>query len=123
MECIIKNWPYLAPSEPENWASKKWAIYNGILKAKGEIVIQTDADCLISENWIRSMVSGFTDSSIGFISSLTPLKGNTTNLVNDLFVILNYYLDYFFGIIRFQMNFFNPSNLLKSSVIILCECR
>ncbi len=82
---------------PENWAPKKWAIYNGILKAKGEIIIQTDADCLLGNNWVKSMVSGFTDSSIGFISSLTPLKGNKVNLFNDLFLMDSLAQDLFSG--------------------------
>lgn len=50
---------------PENLertrAHKKRAIEKGISEAKGEIILTTDADCNVSESWIRSMAACFTD--------------------------------------------------------------
>ncbi len=40
-------------------AHKKQAIGFGISKAKGEIILFTDADCTSSPEWIRTMVIGF----------------------------------------------------------------
>ncbi len=31
---------------PDNWGSKKWALTQCIKKSKGEIILQTDADCM-----------------------------------------------------------------------------
>ena len=58
---------------PNDWAGKKWALYNGIQKSIGEIILQTDADCVVEKNWIKSMVSQFSDESVGFVCGLTPL--------------------------------------------------
>ena len=63
-------------SLPNNWVGKKWALFNGIKKSKGEIILQTDADCTMSKKWISSMISQFSDKSVGFVSSLTPLFAN-----------------------------------------------
>ena len=40
-------------------APKKNAITQGILQSRGEIVLITDADCLVSPIWIRSMIACF----------------------------------------------------------------
>ncbi len=40
-------------------AHKKQAIEFGISKAQGEIILFTDADCVSSPEWIRTMVVGF----------------------------------------------------------------
>ena len=58
---------------PENWTGKKWALYNGIKKSKGEICVQTDADCIAKKRWLELLTEHFHDPSIGFVSSLTPL--------------------------------------------------
>jgi len=93
-----KNLSYIdITATPENWAPKKWAIYNGILQARGEIILQTDADCYHNENWIASMVNSFSDQSIGFVSSLTPLISKKDNLFNDLFLMDSLAQDLFSG--------------------------
>ena len=58
---------------PNEWAGKKWALYNGIKKARGEIILQTDADCTVNNNWIDAIVSQFSDETIGFVCGLSPL--------------------------------------------------
>lgn len=40
---------------------KKLALSRGITMAKGEIILTTDADCIVPQGWISSMVSHFTD--------------------------------------------------------------
>jgi len=66
---------------PDIWASKKWALYQGIKKAKGEIILQTDADCIVGSEWISAISSQFIDDSVGFVCGLTPLY----NKDNDSF--------------------------------------
>ncbi len=42
---------------------KKSALEVGIKQAKGEIIIQTDADCQMPEGWLQSMVASFNSKS------------------------------------------------------------
>ena len=72
---------------PSIWAGKKWAIHNGIKISGGDIIIQTDADCYMSKNWIKSMVFPFENTSVGFVSSLTPLLSNKNNIFKELFLM------------------------------------
>lgn len=49
----------LSASTPPERSSKKAALQQGISRAKGEIILQTDADCSIPPSWIRSMLAYF----------------------------------------------------------------
>lgn len=44
-------------SLPESMAGKKQAIAEGVKKARGELIITTDADCEMGESWLSSIVS------------------------------------------------------------------
>jgi len=57
-------------------AHKKHAIEFGITKAKGEIIILTDADCLNEPTWISSMIDEFTIDT-GLVSG--PVKFISNN--------------------------------------------
>lgn len=52
--------------------SKKKALAYGITHAKGEIILTTDADCLVPEHWISSMVNYFSTPEIKLVSG--PIK-------------------------------------------------
>ena len=82
---------------PLNWSNKKWAIYNGILVAKGEIILQTDADCYMSNKWIKLMINPFKSSDVGFVSSLTPIIYPTNNIFRNLFLMDGIAQDIFSG--------------------------
>lgn len=43
---------------------KKAAQYYGVLAASHELIIQTDADCVVPENWIERMSAGFNSSDL-----------------------------------------------------------
>lgn len=47
---------------------KKEAIQLGWSKSKGEFVFQTDADCELPAQWLKSMMSNFIDSSVILVS-------------------------------------------------------
>lgn len=51
---------------------KKWALHQGILKAKGEILCFTDADCIPSAVWIESLITYF-DPDVGLVAGYSPL--------------------------------------------------
>jgi len=64
----IKNLKIINIEEtPKDWGSKKWAINTCISIAKGNIILQTDADCIHHKNWIYEMVQPFHNYNIGFI--------------------------------------------------------
>ncbi len=63
-------------------AHKKQAIEFGISKAKGEIILFTDADCTSSPEWIRTMVIGF-EKETALISGPVAFE-ETNNLFGKL---------------------------------------
>jgi cellulose synthase/poly-beta-1,6-N-acetylglucosamine synthase-like glycosyltransferase len=57
-------------SVPEDYspnAHKKRAVRFGIEKAKGEIIVTTDADCIYKKDWLKTLVSCY-DNDTGFVS-------------------------------------------------------
>lgn len=55
-----------SPAPPET-GQKKAALAHGIARAKGEILLLTDADCRVPANWISSMTHSFGDRT-GFVA-------------------------------------------------------
>jgi cellulose synthase/poly-beta-1,6-N-acetylglucosamine synthase-like glycosyltransferase len=68
---------------PKDWASKKWALNKGIDKASGNIIIQTDADCIHQNQWIESMAKPFLNQNIGFVAGPSYI-GIENNFINEL---------------------------------------
>lgn len=58
-------------------AHKKEALQRGVAKARGEIVLTTDADCLPSRTWIRTMVEAF-DGETGMVTGPVVYRPNGT---------------------------------------------
>lgn len=55
---------------PENTRSfKKKAIETGIAQAKGELIVTTDADCVVQREWLMLMVSFFESKQARFIAA------------------------------------------------------
>jgi len=53
-------------SVPENFAKqahKKRAIRFGIENSKGEIIVTTDADCILKPNWLKTLLNGFDEKT------------------------------------------------------------
>lgn len=55
------------------WASKKWALQQGILGSKGTVIVQTDADCRPEKGWLSMIRNEFCDQDLGFLSGPAPL--------------------------------------------------
>jgi len=66
-----------------NWSSKKWALNKCIEKARGEIILQTDADCSHPETWVESMILPFKNDTTGFVAGPSYI-GSQNNFVNEL---------------------------------------
>lgn len=50
----------------------------GIKRAKYEIVVNMDHDCIPSRNWLKDLISGFTHSKVGVVSSYGGYGGTST---------------------------------------------
>ena len=56
---------------PSGISPKKNALVHAITRAHGEIIIQTDADCIPPSSWISGMVSGF-EHNVGMVTGIAP---------------------------------------------------
>lgn len=52
--------------------SKKAALSLGIQKARGEMILTTDADCLVGEGWVRGMIECF-DGNTGMVVGFSQI--------------------------------------------------
>jgi cellulose synthase/poly-beta-1,6-N-acetylglucosamine synthase-like glycosyltransferase len=48
---------------PEDWAGKKWALDGGIRMARNEHLAFTDADCVMTEHWLREIARHFDEQT------------------------------------------------------------
>ena len=74
IEDFIKDKPKfktILPAEGKgDLTGKANAIHNGVLIAKGEIILSTDADCSVSPAWIKTIASYFT-KDVSFVGGYT----------------------------------------------------
>ncbi len=66
-----------SPYNADERAHKKKALKFAIEKARGEIIITTDADCTQGENWLTTMVNSF-ENNTGFVSGPVEFLSNGT---------------------------------------------
>ena len=78
----------LRTKDRENHASpKKVALDYGIQRAKGEIILLTDADCRPPVNWIETMVQHFTTET-GVVIGFSPYElPELKSMSDDLFAL------------------------------------
>ena len=63
----------LAPSvEFAAFAAKKRPMATGIAKARGELILTTDADCTVPETWIETMVAHF-ESDVSVVAGYSQM--------------------------------------------------
>jgi len=70
---VIKNISEVTKNE--NLKGKPGAIQSGFDIAKGSVVIMTDADCTVNQNWIQSIVETYNDSEVGMVAAFTNING------------------------------------------------
>ena len=58
---------------PDGIAPKKWALKQGVNKATGEILLFTDADCILGPQWSYKISSTFNNSNVGMVLGPSPL--------------------------------------------------
>lgn len=57
----------------QNMSGKTNALCDGMEHASGEIILLTDADCLVPPHWVRAMVTQFT-AEVGLVGGFTLLS-------------------------------------------------
>lgn len=67
----------------EEQLGKKEALIEGISSSQAEIIITTDADCSVPENWIKQMQLPFADPAIQLVSGSVVF--GTYNLLSKVF--------------------------------------
>ena len=61
-------------SLPEDYTGKKAALNFGMKNSKGELIITTDADCTLGNNWLRSIVSYYLqENPVMILAPVIPL--------------------------------------------------
>jgi len=71
---------------PIDWSPKKWALNQAINNAKGDIIIQTDADCKMGSKWVETIVDNFNLGNIGFVCGMAP-HVSSNSFINDISII------------------------------------
>ena len=61
----------------DNQQGKKEALYTAISKSKGELIVTTDADCIMGKNWLYNIATFFQQEKAEFI--IGPVKQTITN--------------------------------------------
>ncbi len=59
VKAFSKNYPQLQLIELSETTGKKAALTAGIAAAQYDIILQTDADCILSPNWLQAMADAF----------------------------------------------------------------
>jgi cellulose synthase/poly-beta-1,6-N-acetylglucosamine synthase-like glycosyltransferase len=65
----------LDDTQKGNLKGKAGALQIGVNNCDSDLVIMTDADCTVNENWARTIQSNF-DKATGMVCSYTLIKGN-----------------------------------------------
>lgn len=66
---IIHN--TLETTTNSNLQGKPRAVHQGIMRSRGEVVLMTDADCIVAPTWIRRMSACYANSHVGLVASFT----------------------------------------------------
>lgn len=66
------------PAEQEHLAGKKNAITRGIQCASGQLIVTTDGDCIVPENWLRTLAFFYENSKSRMILAPVFFQGERT---------------------------------------------
>jgi len=75
----------------EGVAPKKNAISKGVELSTGEIILITDADCIVPPRWIELVASHFASPKVGLVQGLTGYPNYRTKTILDRFQRLDFF--------------------------------
>lgn len=84
----ITNLVLLQPPVPAELSSKKKAIGTGISKAKGELIVTTDADCSMTPLWLQTINDFYSEKKAAFIAA--PVKFSHDGSLLEIFQALDF---------------------------------
>jgi cellulose synthase/poly-beta-1,6-N-acetylglucosamine synthase-like glycosyltransferase len=84
----LPNLFLIEPATEAKSSSKKKAIETGIRKAKGELIVTTDADCLLHKDWLNIINDFYAKKEAAFIAA--PVKFSHDNSLLQLFQSLDF---------------------------------
>ncbi len=58
-----------------NLRGKPGALQHGIEHSHGDIILMTDADCIVEPTWVRGMAAQFIDPKVGLVAGMTSVSG------------------------------------------------
>jgi cellulose synthase/poly-beta-1,6-N-acetylglucosamine synthase-like glycosyltransferase len=76
------------PDLPAAASSKKKAIAYGVQQAKGDLVVVTDADCIVPPNWLSTIAAFQQQTGAQFIAA--PVKFTHNNNLLEIFQALDF---------------------------------
>jgi cellulose synthase/poly-beta-1,6-N-acetylglucosamine synthase-like glycosyltransferase len=78
----------ILPDAPPQTSSKKAAIASGVKKAKGELIVITDADCRVEKAWLQTMTTFYQEKEAAFIAA--PVCFTHNNSLLQVFQVLDF---------------------------------
>ncbi|MGZ5222252.1 MAG: glycosyltransferase [Chitinophagaceae bacterium] len=78
----------ILPEVPPGASSKKVCIAAGVKKAKGELLIITDADCRVQPHWLQTIAGFYEENDPVFIAS--PVRFTHNNSLLQVFQVLDF---------------------------------
>ncbi|MHA1143748.1 MAG: glycosyltransferase [Candidatus Helarchaeota archaeon] len=63
------------PPRPKGYNSVSYGLTLGIERAKGEVIVVTEADCVLPPTYIHFMIAPLLDNAIGCVSSMYVING------------------------------------------------
>jgi cellulose synthase/poly-beta-1,6-N-acetylglucosamine synthase-like glycosyltransferase len=72
------------------------AVNVGIESAKGEIILLTDADCVMKDDWGPKLVRHFSDPRVGAVTGPTLSLSHSGNILEKIQNLYNYVIFHFF---------------------------
>lgn len=85
----LANLLFIQPNTASELSSKKRAIEAGIQKAKGELIVTTDADCIPPEHWLATINDFYATKNAAFMAA--PVKFSHNNSLLQLFQALDFF--------------------------------
>jgi cellulose synthase/poly-beta-1,6-N-acetylglucosamine synthase-like glycosyltransferase len=82
------NLQLIVPDAAPESSGKKIAIATGIKKAKGELIVVTDADCRVQKDWLKTVAGFYKEKNAAFIAA--PVKFTHDQSLVQVFQVLDF---------------------------------
>lgn len=83
-----ENIRLILPDASSEASSKKVAIATAIKKAKGELIVITDADCRAGKNWLQTIASFYSERNAAFVAA--PVAFTHDHSLLQIFQVLDF---------------------------------